>query len=245
MNEGRPAFSVLVWDLPVRVLHGALAGSVTVALGLGFGLDDDHPLFAYHALAGLFAAGALLLRVAWGLVGPGHARFSRWPLSWAALRQHGVDLVNRTGPRFVGHNPFAAWVMAALLAAIGGTVITGLAGGEDLHEALAVALATGIGAHLAGLVAHRARHGENLAPAILHGRKAAPPDTRPANAKVAWGVLCLLLLGLWAGVLGQGFDAAAGAVRLPFGAGVVALTDGDDRPASHPSHHARRQHDDD
>ena len=79
---------VLVWDLPVRLLHFVLAVSVVAAVGLALACDDDHPLFVYHAWFGLLAGGALGLRLVIGLVGSRHARFAGWNLGFRALGGH-------------------------------------------------------------------------------------------------------------------------------------------------------------
>lgn len=72
---------ILVWDLPTRVLHWLFAGSLSGALVIGFGFDDEHPWFAYHMLLGLVAGLVLCMRLALGIVGSRHARFSAWAWS--------------------------------------------------------------------------------------------------------------------------------------------------------------------
>jgi cytochrome b len=54
---------ILVWDWPVRVLHWAFDGSLTAALVIGFGVDDEHPLFTYHMLLRIVAGFILILRI--------------------------------------------------------------------------------------------------------------------------------------------------------------------------------------
>ncbi len=244
MSAAAAPARVLVWDLPVRVLHAALALGVTGALVLGFAVDDDHPLFAYHILSGLFAAGALGLRVVWGLVGPGPARFARWPLSPGALVRHVRALVGRArAEEHEGHNPLASWVLLGLLAVTGATVATGFAGGDDVHEALAIGLAGGVGLHLAGLLLHRFLTGENPAPAMVDGRRrVAAVPAFPVRVRAVPGLVCCAALGLWAAVLVRGFDPGAGSLRLPFGLPTIALpVDGDGGEHDHD----RDDHDDD
>lgn len=241
MNTSRVQSRQLIWDLPVRVLHAAFAGGLAVALLLGFAVEEEHPLFAWHVLAGMFAAGALVLRVLWGIVGPGQARFTRWPLAPAALLRQLAGLWPGRPPEVhAGHNPLAAWVMLGMLAIAGAVIATGFASGDDLHEGLAAVLAGAIGLHLAGLVLHRLRAGENLAPAMLDGRKIAPPAAALARPYALAGLTTMLLLGLWAGVLVRAYDPQAGAIRLPFGLPAVDLRHGGDG-----DHAAGRHHDDD
>lgn len=241
---GLPPPCVLVWDLPVRVLHASLALGLTVALGLGFGFDEEHPLFAYHVLAGAFAGGALVLRVIWGLVGPGEARFTRWPLAPSAATRQIARLFS--GPKdepHAGHNPLAAWVMLGIYLLAAAAVATGLAGGDDLHEGLAAALAWAVGAHLAGLIVHRWRNGENPAPAMLHGRKRVARAVSPGRPHTVVGATVALLLLTWAGMLLRGFEPATGTLRLSWGLPAVQLRSDDghhQQPAkSRPRHHDR------
>ncbi|MDP3848987.1 MAG: hypothetical protein Q8Q59_00675 [Luteolibacter sp.] len=46
---------ILIWDLPARLFHWAFAGSLTVALAIGFLVDDDAPLFQPHMIFGISA----------------------------------------------------------------------------------------------------------------------------------------------------------------------------------------------
>jgi len=46
---------ILVWDLPARVFHWAFAASLTAAIGIGFLVDEEQPLFQLHMIAGIVA----------------------------------------------------------------------------------------------------------------------------------------------------------------------------------------------
>ena len=218
---------VLIWDLPVRVLHWVFAASSSTALGIGLGLGRDHAWFGYHAWAAMVAAGALVLRVVWGFVGSRHARFAGWSWRPSALADYLKSLFRPAAdPVHAGHNPAASWVMLGMLALVGALVGTGLAGGEDPHEALAVGLAVFIGLHLAGLLWHGLRHRENIARAMIDGRKMAEDSQALAHAssKAAWVVV--LLLAAWIALLVRGYDHAEGTLRLPLLKQPLILTDG-------------------
>lgn len=235
---------ILIWDLPVRLLHAVLALSLTAALGLGFALDDHHPWFAYHALAGLVAAGALGLRLLLGLFGPRQVRFAGWPLAPARVVEF-LSQLGRAGEgrRYVGHNPLAAWVMAGLLAVSAAAVATGMLGGEDLHEVLAGALVALIGLHLAGLAWHTVRHREAIALAMFDGRKVAPPEA----AVAVRGWLAVVLLGglaAWGAMLGRGFDPANGVLTLP-GVPAIQLLEGEHGSDKNHRGSKHSHHDDD
>lgn len=207
---------VLIWGFATRVLHLAFGGGMAAALLLGLLVDDEHPLFAWHMVAGLFASGALVLRLLLGVVGPRHTRFTDWPLGPAAMLRHAKALAGRVaGPAFAGHNPFAAWVMLAMFATATGLAVTGWMGGEDLHEALAWAMLLWIGLHLAGLAAHTLLHRENISLSMLDGKKKAPAEAALSGGGVFSGAAVAACLAAWAVVLIGGFDPGAGTLSLP------------------------------
>lgn len=237
---------VLIWDLPVRLLHFLLAVSVVAAAVLAFAFDDDHPLFAYHAWFGLLAGGALGLRLVVGLVGSPHARFASWNLSLRALGGYLRSLFRGDqGGRPAGHNPAAAWVMLGLLGLTAAAVATGIGGGEDLHEAAAYALLALVGLHLAGLAWHTVRHRENIALAMVDGRKVAPPEAALRHASPWLGAAVALVLAGWCLVLVRGFDPAAGTLRLPFLTQPISLREDSTGNDSEPDNRPHPEHRDD
>jgi cytochrome b len=235
---------VLIWDLPVRLLHLVLAGSVSVALVLALGFGEDHPLFVYHACFGMLAAGALLVRVMLGVVGSRYARFSSWSLSPRTLvASIKATLTGKPAPREAGHNPAASWVMMGMLVLVAAVVGTGLSGGEDLHEIIAYALLGFIGLHLAGLLIHTIWHNEPIALSMVDGKKVAPGGVALSHASPVMGVFVALLLAGWAIVLARGFDSAAGALRLPFLSRSITLVENEN--GDHREHAEDNGHDDD
>lgn len=218
---------VLIWDIPVRFLHWVFAASTSVALAIGLGLGDDHPWFGYHAWAGMLAAGALLIRVVWGFAGSRHARFSGWNWRPSELLRYLAGLIGLgRSLRPAGHNAAASWVMLGLLSVIGALAATGLAGGDDPHEQLAIALLVLIAAHLVGLLWHGLRHRENIALTMIDGRKVAPPEDALPHASRAAGAVVALLLLAWIVLLVRGYDHAAGTLELPLLKNPLILTDG-------------------
>jgi cytochrome b len=71
---------IFFWDIPARFFHFAFAASVTAAMGIGFLVDDDNPLFQLHMIFGLVALSLLLIRIVMGLVGSRYSRFSSFPV---------------------------------------------------------------------------------------------------------------------------------------------------------------------
>jgi cytochrome b len=235
---------VLIWDIPVRLLHLVLSGSISVALVVALGLGEDHPLFVYHAWFGMLAVGALAVRVVLGFTGSRYARFSSWSLSprvmFASIKSM---LRGERGVREGGHNPAASWVMLGMLILIAAVAGTGLAGGEDIHEIAAYTLLAFIGLHLTGLLIHTIWHHEPIALSMVDGKKVAPGGLALPHASPVMGALVALVLAGWGVALARGFDAASGTLRLPFLAQPISLMEGDEKGRGERGHGA--EHDDD
>lgn len=110
---------VRVWDLPTRLFHWALVACVIgslVSVNIGGNAVGWHFRFGYAILA------LLLFRVAWGFVGPRHARFANFPPNPAAAWRY----LRGREPHRVGHSPLGALSVYALLLALAVQVVTGL-----------------------------------------------------------------------------------------------------------------------
>lgn len=178
-----PEAGVRVWDPLVRILHWTLAVGVIVAYATG-----DHG-GTWHERIGYVALAAAVLRVGWGFAGPRYARFRDFVPRPASLAAYLKQLVRGSEPRYVGHNPLGgAWIVAmlALVVAAGATGWALSVLGEDkyhwleeLHEGVAGTLLAAAAIHVAGVAWESLRHGENLARAMVTGRKRPPgPDDR-------------------------------------------------------------------
>jgi cytochrome b len=171
--------SIVVWDLPTRVFHWALAGSVILALII---TEDEGALYAIHAILGVIALVLVLFRLVWGFVGGEHARFADFVARWSAVRRYVGQLLRLAPPRHIGHNPLGGWAVLVLLALTLLTAGTGvLAGGfagaavadatSDIHEAFASLLQFMVFIHIAGVLIDWALTRDNLVAAMWHGRK--------------------------------------------------------------------------
>jgi cytochrome b len=165
---------VRVWDPLVRALHWTLAVSFLGAYGLE-DTRDAHETLGYVALA------AVLTRVLWGFLGPGHARFSAFVPTPATFFRYVGEMLRGRERRYLGHNPAGGAMVVALLAAVTTLGATGWMMGTDawfgvewvetVHETVAN-LALGLVAfHVAGVVWESRRHGENLVAAMITGVK--------------------------------------------------------------------------
>ncbi len=184
-----PAGRVRVWDPFVRAFHWGLAGAVLIA----FSTEDE--LLGLHTWAGYTVLGLIVARLAWGLIGPRHARFKDFVRGPRATLAYLRDILRGHPARYLGHNPAGAAMAVALMAGFLATAVTGLmvlgagemagplapylsgisAGAahdlEEIHEALAWGTVLLIPLHLIGVAAASLQHRENLVRAMIDGYK--------------------------------------------------------------------------
>jgi len=225
---------VLIWDVPVRLFHGLLGVAFVIAFAIPFLSGDDGPLFSIHMLFGAIAAFMVLLRLVWGFVGSRWARFRNFEVRPNKLAAYVRGAFSGGGPRYTGHNPgssIAAILMFAIILGLAATgILMGNGGGEfveELHEILAWSMIVVIGAHLAGIAWHTLRHRENISKSMVDGRKVAEPSGAIASVRPVAGLLFVILTGLWAGALIQGYDAATSTVTVPILGQTVQVGEGE------------------
>lgn len=193
---------ILVWDLPIRVFHWALAGSFLGA----FLTADSERLRDVHVLFGYTMAGLVAFRIVWAFVGTRYARLGAIVHGPASLRRYAASILRGRPEHHVGHNPPGALAIPALL---GMTLLTAAAGYalheeiggewlEDAHEALAFATLALVGVHVLGVVASSLLHRENLVLSMVTGRKRGRPEQgiRGPRRLVA-AALVLVLAAAW------------------------------------------------
>jgi cytochrome b len=169
-----------VWDPVVRLFHWTVVAGCAINLIL----EDGNK---FHRAVGNVVAAAVAVRVVWGFVGAGHARFSDFIPRPAALLGYLRQLVSRSEPRFIGHNPAGSVMILLLLGSLIAVSITGWMMGldrffgnetlEELHENFAMAILVLAGIHVAAAVFESVRHRENLIKAMFTGRKRKPTGT--------------------------------------------------------------------
>ena len=91
---------------------------------------------------------------------------------------------------------------------------------EELHEPFAWALLVVIVLHLAGLAWHTLRHRENIAAAMVTGRKTGNPEDGMSSAHAIWGAVILCASGLWIAALFSSHNSSTSTVTVP-GTGVT------------------------
>lgn len=231
--------TVRVYDLPTRVFHLSFAGLFVTAYAIANSVDDESARFAWHMLAGLMLGVAVLLRLAWGVVGTRHARWSDLSLDPRQLLSYLQGVVAGGGRTWAGHNPASSWAAVAMISLALGMGLSGIAMAtgaaewvEDVHELLAnVFLAMAL-MHVAGVAVHGLRHRDALRTSMLTGcKRHLPVDSAPVPARPFVALLVLAVLA-GAGVqLARAYDPATRTLEL-FGA---RLALGENEGGTHPA----------
>ncbi len=172
---------IRVWDPFVRAAHWLLAASFAAAWLSSESAEGLHDAAGY-------AAGALVaLRVVWGFLGPGYARFAQFVRSPETVIGYLRAIRNGCERRYIGHNPAGGAMIVVLLAAMAAATVSGWllttdafwgsAALQHVHSALAHGVLALVGLHLAGVLLASLRHRENLVRAMVVGAKRAAGPT--------------------------------------------------------------------
>ncbi len=170
-----------VWPLNARVLHALLATGVVMSFALQ---KVDGP---WHEWPGYVALAAALGRMVYGLLPstrqlPAHyTRFKYFLKGPRDTAEFLKRMLARNEPRFLGHNPVAAWWVLAIL---GCTIVAGVSGWLMLtdpffgaawltyvHEWSGLAIGPLVCLHWFWLGYASWRHRENLLATMWHGKK--------------------------------------------------------------------------
>lgn len=173
-GDGPPA-TVKVWDPFVRIFHWSLVTLFAIAFVTGDEIEWLH-LWAGYAIAALVA-----MRIAWGFMGSRNARFASFVKGPRAVLTFLMQSLQLKAPRYLGHNPAGGAMIVALLVLLAALCGTGIAmttdaywgskALEEVHEALANITLALVGLHILGVIVASWEHGENLARAMITGRK--------------------------------------------------------------------------
>jgi cytochrome b len=166
--------SQVVWDVPTRLAHWAVAFSVVLNL---FVLESGDPP---HKWAGYTAAGFVCFRLFWGMITRSPSRLKNFPLHPKLMLEfikNGFQDVKE----HTRHNPGAAWTYIFIWVLILCLAISGFMMGldrfwgeewlEELHEIFSKALELLLIVHLVGLALDSLRHRRPAWMAMIHGRK--------------------------------------------------------------------------
>ena len=104
--------NIIVWDPLIRIFHWSLVTAVTICY------FTQEQYYELHLLAGYSIAALVVIRIIWGFVSTGHARFSDFVRSPAIVMRHLKQLVQGKPPHYLGHNPAGGAMIIALLLAM-------------------------------------------------------------------------------------------------------------------------------
>nr|WP_319799917.1 cytochrome b/b6 domain-containing protein [Mesorhizobium sp. PAMC28654] len=166
---------VRVWDRVVRSFHWALVISFVTAWLTSHSSED------IHHWAGYASAALVAMRLLWGILGTPYARFSQFVRDPGTVLRYLSALLSGREARYIGHNPAGGAMVIVLIAAMGSTALTGwlmttdayfgVPWVEAAHSVAAHGLLMLVFLHISGVALASFRHRENLARAMVTGRK--------------------------------------------------------------------------
>lgn len=214
-NEAR----VLVWDLPVRLMHWTLVAAVAGAWATQ---EIEGDWFKYHVWCGYAVLLVAATRIVWGFVGTRHARFAAFLRGPGAIVGYLRGQSARGVAPYAGHNPLGALMVLALLLLLLVQALTGLFANDQImsngplygyvagstsdrltsiHKQLFDLLLVAIALHVLAAFFYLLVRRDNLILPMITGRKradAVPPEDRIASSRT-W--LWALVLAAFAVVL--------------------------------------------
>ena len=200
----------LIWDLPLRLWHWALvvclAGSWVTAEA-GFDWTTTHFYFGYSALA------LVLFRLAWGVLGTFHSRYT----SFLASPKTVIAYLRRKNPSEParGHNPIGGWSSIIIVVLVGLQASSGLFISDDIsyagpynsvvntgtadwlagwHHRLFTLIQFTVLLHILAVSWYTWGKKEGLIQAMFHGRKMLPRGSTEEAVSEDRGLRALLLL---------------------------------------------------
>lgn len=112
---------ISVWDLPLRLFHRLLAGTILLAF---VSAEEGSGLSQWHVASDWVAAILIGFRLLWGFIGGQHARFVNF-INPGRVMQHVSGLLGGRVEPSLGHNPLGGMVALLLLLTVAAMVWTG------------------------------------------------------------------------------------------------------------------------
>lgn len=218
MNDQAHNGAVVVWDVPVRVVHWSF-----VALLPGLWWSAETRQMNLHFTLGLIMLGLVVFRLIWGIVGSSTARFNRFVTGPGAILRYLKTPAKDAGQPKVGHNPLGALSVIALLCLLSVQVGLGLfaqdtdavdsgplnhlvswdaaTAASEAHEIVFKLLLAIIALHIAAILFYRIVRKNDLIRPMVSGRRtfssivAQPPMA--SWIKAATVAMIAAALALW------------------------------------------------
>lgn len=205
-----PTRTILVWDLPTRLFHWAIAvlvGALYVTWRVNW--------MGWHVLGGEILLAFLLFRIGWGFFGSDTARFSGFAASPLKALHHLAGFGRREPDTAIGHNPAGGWMVFLFLGLLLAEVLTGLYVNNDVaneglfteitpaplanaitdaHAILWDAILATVVLHVLAIFGYAVFKGQNLVGPMITGRKRLPVALRVP--RLAPLILALALFAL-------------------------------------------------
>ncbi len=169
-----------VWDPLVRLFHWVLVGAFATAW-------FERSEASIHQTAGKVVLVLIILRTAWGLIGPASSRFDTFVKGPVTTLKYVFSIFRGSPAHYLGHNPAGAAMIGALLLSLVTTAASGVLmtttafwGGEWIewvHGTAATLTVFLIAGHLLGVAAACFQHRENLPLSMVTGRKLVSVNT--------------------------------------------------------------------
>ena len=200
MNSPHTLQSVRIWDLPTRVFHVLL---ITCIAGLVITGEFAEDAMSLHFWFGYAVLSLVLFRIVWGFVGGHWSRFVHFIPSVSSLKDYFDVLTTQPSKPHIGHNPFGALSVVAMLLLLLVQVFTGFMSDDEISTtgpwvALVpsawVSLATQyhgdigkvlilvlITIHIAAVLYYKRIKHDDLITPMVNGNKTLPSDTPPSR----------------------------------------------------------------
>lgn len=172
-----------VWDLMTRVFHWSLVMAFCIAQLTAEQWD------IVHEYAGYLILGLVGFRLVWGFVGPQNVRFRQFVKSPQHIVAHLKDMLSGHHHPESGHNPAGGAMVLLLLTWLALAGLTGwgsmLTSGslsellETVHEFFGETSVILVALHLLGVVVMSLIERQNLAKAMIDGKKYLPKTATP------------------------------------------------------------------
>lgn len=198
---------VAVWDIPIRVVHWALAALLAFSW-----YSAESGQMDWHRWSGYGVLGLVVFRALWGFFGSSTARFASFVRGPAAVWTYAASLGRRVPGEGLGHNPIGALAVIALLLIVTGQIVTGLFAVDvdglesgplsdrvtfdqgrwfaELHEVSFVVLQAVVVLHIVAVLFYLFYKRDNLiAPMITGSRR----TTGPAMTRAPVGLLLVAI----------------------------------------------------
>jgi cytochrome b len=167
----------------------------------------------YHALGGYAILTLVLFRVAWGLFGSTHARFSGFLYGPQAVAAYACGLLRGKAQHYAGHNPLGGWSVMLMLASLLVQTVSGLFADDDIlmrgplarhvsgdtvslmtkiHDTNAIVLFTLIAIHVAAVLFYLVFKRENLIGPMFTGYKKTDQPAPSSRQPGVWRAIILL-----------------------------------------------------